>query len=1219
MSNSNIGFGAEDINRQWRVEKNDQDLKNIQTRRAEFKDGISKADKTLPQQNAYTQDSRFPKLAAASATMEPGLQSENGENGLKEMPPLPTLTQEQMSKKLEGDASVIFSFNEVAQGEPRVPVLALKGDRVPLNKENVSQFAQKNEVDRGNVRLSYFFSKANPDVKMSPPFTDIQQEVHSEPLLSPETKQLKNQAFTQLLQQADSSGDIQKLALQLGVPPEEVKEMVRDSYLSGGTSPQPEVAKFTQSLSNRAEASASHAQEGEAYSRVVNASEEEINQAAKKLGISPEEVRSMLLQARDNPDADVPSEIKELSEQIMEMTKELLAEPEVNSEQAFEKLLEGPKERPIDSRIAQLAQQLGVSIEEAKSMLTEAFKNPGADLPLSVKRLAAKLAPEANRRARDEAVSQLAGQIFDAKVAGEDPRIVRLAAQLKISLAEAKVLMQKALSNPESVPKAAVNTANMLMDESVKEAFNRIANAPSKADTDNAMGDLYDASFSVELTNQDVPDSMMGKVKFAKQHPELRSQLDPKVIAMLDKADGAVKEGMEKSYGIPQEYTSKAIPTANSDIGAQTYDSLFEAEIAKLRSQGMVTTQDVAQLRQLHYHPESTFPTPQAVQERFKEIESTIIPQVITTLGAPAGWKPKPGLDRSSAVLNGEVGMDVESQLDEMEANGAITSSQKEAVKNALSNSSASSPEDVQALVATVLSSSINNVSAKYGVDPSSIDGMEPLSSGKIGKGMFDFIKNAVRYAEETTNSHESLVHEQLAPGSPMRGIYLEYLLITRTAMQTTKEFLYFMAAGDAERAKNLAIIELEKQLAKLDQMKRAFEAMAEAMEKAEEMGALNIVMQVIMMIIMIIVAAVITVISGGVLAGVAIALVIAVITIMIASMVMTAEHTEGAEEMSWVSMAIQIVVEIILALILAFITAGASIALMTAWISSQIAMVSGEIALHGVYATVKLVVQAILEAIWKMIVDLVTGIIRAVMKAVQDVLSALKTIATAALKGGTVEGVAARLAIRTAIDSVLPAAEVAAKTSETVLEALAKLAYRIAKLIVEEIKTFFMNILRGILQPIESLGKGIMRIGRAVAEAVKETDTIMQAFQRLSMELRAYFTALKEGVTAEEIAAQTEHLQSAASGFTQGTQGIISSEKDQLLADVAYVRTMLDAWLAKVDETIRFMQRYIQKIVQDIQLPVEWIVILSKDQAKFWRQMSQITTGIARAASGAA
>lgn len=1164
MSNSNIGLGSQEINRQWEIDKKDKDIE-VQKRAVEFKDGISKSVKqeSTPQAN-YIQDVRYPKIA------EPNLQQNSDIKQPENLIKKSNLTPEEQGKLLDGPISVFLTDKSLPLGKSRVPLEFMKGGQVPLNNQDVQQFSQKNGVDPGTAQLSYFFAKANPQLSMSSPFTNIKQEIQQQSLTDQEQKQLEEAAVKSLLNEPENSGNIEELSLKLGVPPEEVKELVHEAYLSGGYGASKDIAKFAESLGQQASAKASEQRQSEAYNRVVYASDEQVNELAKKLGVSPEEVRSMLLRENENPDPNAPAEIKELAEEMKAASQAMMEEPQIDEEAAYNALVDGG-EGITDEKIQKLALQLGLTPEEVREMLKEAFNNPGANLPLPIIRLSESLADKAGDMAREGALGDLTGQIFDAKLAGNDERILALAKLLNIPVAQAKVLVQKALANPESADPSALMVANALKKESGLEAHLRLSHTPSSKDANATMAEQYDIFFDVEIVEHNIKSPLLEKILFAKNNPQLLSSLNPRVVAIYKKLESSAKEAMESSYGVPRSFNTRPIPNAPSEIGTETYDKLFEEELSRLRSNGEINTQEVALLRELHYHPDSNFPTPQAIKERFEQIQSLIIPQVIATVGAPNGWKPRSGIDRASANINGEVFFEIDEQLDAMEEAGSINAAQKAAIKAKLTKSGTPTPEELAAVIEAVMKNSIAAVASRSGLDASSVDGVEPMGKS-LPSNLADLMKNGIRLSEESINIKQNLV-DQMAPGSPTRAIYLDYLFITRTAMQSMKEYLYFEAAGDAQRCKKLAVAELEMQIAKLEQMKRAMEAMRAAMEKAEEMETLMIVMAVLTIIFL----AVVAIVLAPMLVWVSVILVVCIV-LEIVALCESLDHSDDAEGVGWASFALQMFLEILLAIVLFIVTLGTATPLIVAWF-----------AMRGLVLAAQIGVKALLAALKALLIAIIDAVIEIVMEAVNAILASL--------------------------------AEMVSEAIEQLSHGLVETVIRVVKEIVNQIIRFCKYLYEVAKAPVDKLISG----GRALyngakgfkeaADAGRGTKYLTDALSNAAKDAYKSYRSMDMAEKAQA-ANRINDLGQAFTGTTQAIESIASAEKDQVLAEAAAIKAMMEAALAKVDETIASIRKWINKILENLQVPMEWIALLSNDQNAFWKQMSDITTGIARSSA---
>ncbi len=1178
-----IGLSSHQAVEQWKVEQKDDKPTDDQLQQAKLaftKDQIAKIDVAdAPVQSEYTQDSRHPHLVEPPPEM-----SESDQGGMANL----------QKKDYDQDATGLLKPKMT-----KTNVDNMKKPEIFFNESSVKTFAQKNETSLTNTRVSYFFANSNPNLQMSEPFTEVRKEVLTHSLTAPEKKTLEGQSFEEQLSQADASGDLDQLANQLGVTKEQAKEMVREAHTKGG-SPNPAVNNFTQGLSDNASANTDSQLQGMAYQNVVNSSGNQINQLATQLQKSPDEVKAMLTEVNSNPSANVPPEIKSLNQSMQTAAQGLMKEPMIDSKGVVQNTLNSPQ---MSSQIATLSKQLGLPEDQVKKLILESAGNPSANVPLAIKRTAQKIWKESQSFAQRNSVSNLSRQILNAKILLGNEKINRLATFLHLSVQNVKDLMQQALAGVKGVPVQIGNLAKEMQTQSILESMNRLQNMPDKWSGNEVVGSRHDALYSNFVKNHNISGPNADKVKFAYQHPELSDQLNPKHVKAANAIDASIKTDLESSYGVPKSHHAKHL-SKNDEISSYLYDAFFEEELNNLLDKGTVTPQQSVQLRQLHYNPEANAQFSPEVEAQFKQIEGSVIPQVNKACGAPPGFKPAPGDDRFTNRMNGEIGLEIQNHLDELVANGTLTASQAQQIKIANSNLQTPVPAELSGISTAVVNSSVNKVSNKFGVDPSSLQVLAPVNYNPTDK-VSTMSNNAVRMLDEATNVSSSYL-SKIPETNPMKIPYSEFLKVTQMALERMKEYLYFMAETNAEQAKKLSVAQLQKELGKLSEMKAAFAARDAALQKQQ---SLDIVMYIFM------------------------ACSFLDLFIWICC---------GCDINSQTCQITQMVFQIIASIILTVLTFGAASELLIL----SLARIAATVAEEGVMAAIRILLAAVVDAVAEMVANIAQAAVRTAQEIATAIVKAITTVFRAATEGA---GSEAYSEILTMIDNLLrmgaedgayagSAARWASTGSRTITQAVLKVTARVMLKFAEYFIDMVKGIFNGAKDAMEMFARNTLRTLRDLFDAVRAPiETSKEVWANLLARIRnigvllqdfawacqnldnyeAYATQVGEGVNRSQAAQKIGSIGMAAQSVQQGGQQIVSAEEQQLVAEGEAIIAKMNAWLDQADEVIRFLIRMINKIMAELQGPVEWIESISTDQSNMFKSLSRIGTGIANALKG--
>lgn len=1211
MSDGDIGFNIRAMNDQWRLDQDEQtENVKVASKQDVVKDKLERSVETqaAPVQTDYTQNASQPKL------VEPPPQMNESQQGNLEKPkPETPANQEQQL----GRAQLFIQPKQESPGEPRLSAEQLTKGSPLLDPKGVKEFAQENGVTPGGVYIASAFNKANPGKPLPGPFANLGQ-IPQQSIYENDTKEVKNAKFQELLD--NSNGDLQQLANKLGVTPQKAKEMVSDAYKKGG-SDNPDVNAFAENLGEQASQGAEGDIENQTFSRFVYSSEGDVKQLSEKLGVSPDQAEQMIFQARNNPDAPVPDEVKNFVQQGNEFVSQQRNEPKISANDAFEKLVNQPEGKTAD-KIENLANKLGITPEQAKELLQKAVKDPSS-VPPSVARLAEQLMNKAEKLAFSGALENAASNILDANLAAGDGAVKDLAKQLGISPEAAKALLMQGSVNPDGVPPFVAKLAKQMKMNALLQAFSRMQNMPSDAGVDKALSKHVDSFY------QQVGNKLFGKgsqgadqLMFAKQHPELKGQLSPEIEDLNGKMEADAKDQMSEKMGIPKEYSPQPLRSANDDVGAQTYDNMFEDALAQLRENGDISKSDQVQLRQLHYHPDDTFPTPKAIQEKFQQIEGQIMPQVREYLGAPASYTPKPGLDRFNAALGGEATLNADKALDDLLGGGEITQDQAEQARELLSGATDASSEEINALVSALLGKSIQSVASKYGVDPSSID-TDMSMNNKIPSDFKQLLTNAIKTGDEVNGHFENAI-KQNPEGSPLQPLYRDFLKITREALQTVKDMMFMQSSGDANRAKKDAVVELTKQMNRLDQMKRAYQERDEALEKAGAMSILMIFFAFIMAAILALLAAII--LPG--LIGVIIAVVVMVMAIIQA--VLSATDSPAAKVFDKIMM----VMEIILSVILMLPALMASI--MTA------VQTTLEVVMDVVMAVIKAIVDMSLQQVKNIVnqvVKLVVTLVKSMVNCLGDMLKEVGKAVGSALESLMEMGKEALTMMKSLMSAMKNIGSVVQQVVPQAISGIKDMAQGMLQNM-QEAFTSFMDTLKSIGESIKQVFtqgplKTMQNLGTKVNEGV---ESIMQAGKDMVEGLKGMvknadgsikwgteeYTAMAKGDISQGSVAQMSTktdkatvILGGAGAVTEGGQTITQTQIDLAKADSEAIMIRLEADLKLTDEMIAFIRKFINKIMDSLQGSMDVVTDISKSQGKFWNSMSKMSTGLAQALQG--
>lgn len=1222
---------------QWQVHQAEEQQQQQEVKQQVIKDQLTKYEiSEAPQQATYTQDANAPKLADLAAKSEEAGQqwlNENKENG------------QQVANKL-------LTLGRAPGEETGRSVDEFTQENGNLDENALKQFAQQNNVDPGAARVAYFFAKNNPDEQLAPPFESVLQDVPQSPSNSAQKTLLKSTNFGKLL---DSSGSkLQQLANKLGVTPEQAKELVNQAFVSG-QSDDPDVQEFAQSLGDQADAQADDQIGNQTFNRALNGSSNSVNTLAQQLGKTPDEVKTMVLQAKSDPNADVPPEVKNLAQQTQAQADQLSQEPTVDPQAEFTNML-NDSTGPGADQVKYLSQQLGVSEDQVKQMLQTAAKDPNADVPPEILRAAGTLMEKATGQGMDKATAQAAGKIFDAKVALGGDKITALAKKLGLSEDQVKALLQKALTDPEGVPPEIAQLAEEMMGDAEAQATLLLADQPTGEEMDSMLNKELDSFFEQAMTKMGLSQQIKNKMIFAKENPQLGSQLDPDIQDATQKLLASAKASLQSTFGVPQSHENKSLTTSLTNSGTALYDELFEGQLDGMQTNGELNDQDVAQLRQLHYYPSANAAASDKIKQLFQQIEGDILPQIRAQLGAPDSWSPKPGLDRFNAVANGELGYNIDKALKELKNNGTISSDQLKQIQKQLSGG-AQAPQELQELIATLMKGGIQAVIAKYGISAQSMNVDAPLSSGKVAPDISATVKNSLQMADEATDNFEANIKQ--AKGSPLSPLYVDYLKISREMLSKCKEFLYMMTAGDGQRAKNMAVTELSKQMNRLEQMKRSFEKRDEALEKMAGMKILMIFLMIIMAVIMIILA---VVLIGGIV-GLIIAIIIAIMEII--NIALTATDSPAAEAWGYVTM----VVEFLLAFVQAALEGVKSAV-------KSIIKIIQTMMKQGIGKTLKGMVKAVTkEAIKEAINELINQLIDMVLNAISPVLGAMKDLMQGAAEGilellkaivtvimGLLKGSASEAgqALMKGVDGTMKVAPEMVKgtvsqarmmrmaqmsePSTSYADMMGKLARRVleramiafenfvkagakaARAFREEVDAIATEIAQFCRTPVESSKAGWQSFKSSANDVVdalnvRTTKDVLDDAGNVVGKKTNWMNDLNDPTFMSKEGAQLNSKMKMILGtgeaLTQGTQSLAGGIRDDALAESEAIMLELEGFLQQTAEMIKFIRKCIDKLVAGISEPLAQIKSISESQAKFWKDLSGVSTGLAQSLQG--
>ncbi|MFA6914781.1 MAG: hypothetical protein WC222_00145 [Parachlamydiales bacterium] len=1225
MSDNNIGDRTSHILNQWQVNQAEEQQEQQQVKQQVIKDQLMKADiAAAPVIATYTQDAHIPKLLDPAPQNSETEQEANGNS------------EEGSTESALNKGQLIMRGPSPSGGEPRLPFNQLSQENRNLNENALKQFAQQNGLDPGSARIAYFFAKANPNQELASPFNALGQTVSTK---SATSEGLKQSNFNKLLN--GSGNQLQELANKLGVTPDQARQLVNQAFVSG-QSDNPDVQEFVNTLGSQADAESEKQVSDQTFNRALNGSSGSIETLAKQLGKTPEEVKEMVVQARDNPDADLPPEVKTLARNVQLHSEKLSEEATVDPKSEFTTMINSSEGRGAE-KVKFLAKQLNMSEDDVKQLLQKAADDPTADVPVEIARAAAKLMDKATDSAMDKATEHLAGQLLDGKIAAGGDKIASLAKKLGISEEEAKALLQKGLVDPDSVPKSVMKLLKEMMQDSKAEAFAKLSGEPTQGEMDSAINSESETFFKEAMGKMGLSPDAQNKVLFAKNNPQLADQLDPDIKEIYQNILASSKEGFEENFGIPKTYQSSSLTVSLTDNGTESYDNAFENSLNNLRSSGQITDKDVAQLRQLHYNPNSNVASTEQITELFKQIEGEIIPQLRTQLGAPDTWNPKPGLDRFGAVMNGELAMVLEKAIGELKENGTISKDQAQQIQKQLAGG-ADAPEELQNLIKTILGNALTLVSAKYGVSPGSLEIDAPLGAGKLSPDVAGLAKSSLHMADEVIDNFKQNI--KAAKDSPLASVYLQFLKLTREALQSCKEYLFTMNAGDSKRAKNMAVTELSKQMNRLEQMKRQFAERDAAIEKMEGMGILMIFLMIIMAVIMIILA---VILIGGIV-GLIVAVIIAIMEVINISL--QAAGSPAAEAFSYVTMAVELLlsfVQLAMAPMKAAMTAAAK-AISTA---TQ----------QGAAATMKAVMKAVigilvavLSAIVKAVFEAMGEAIKAIGKAMKQMIQSLVKALTGMADGATSEAGQALLKNLDSFMTVTPdmvtggasSAQQArmasiSTPSTTFTEAFKNIASRI----MERVAVLMQNMMKGVGDTMKGFTQGIDDICTGIADFCKSpVESVKEGFEGLKQSGQNMKDALNinptkdvhhaDGTVTKEINWMNDYTDEAfmksegatlntkmkmilgtGEALSGGGKQLVSGLKDNALAESQAIMLELDAWLAESAEMLKFIRKCINNLIQALGEPMEQIKAISESQSKFWKDMSGIGTGLAQSLQG--
>lgn len=1227
MSDNNISDRSNHIINQWQVNQAEEQQEQQQIKQQVIKDQLIKSEiAAAPVIATYSQDAHIPKLLDPAPQNAETEQNANGEGG------------NESTEFLLNKAQYILK-EQTVPGQARLPFTTLAKDGGNPDENALKQFAQENGLDPGAARIAYSFAKANPDQELKGPFANIAQSVPAKA----QNSELKQSIFNNLLNGAGSQ--LQQLANKLGVTPEQARELVNQAFVSG-QSDNPDVQEFADNLGAQAESQSNDSISDQTFERAMNGVQGSIKNIAKQLDKTPDEVREMLKEARANPNADLPPEIKTLARNVQLQADKYSEEPTLDPKEEFTRLITS-SDGSGAKKVQHLAKELNLSEDEVKELLQKAADDPNADVPVEISRAAGKLMEKATNNTMDAAKEHLAGQLMDEKIAAGGDKIEALAKKLGISLEEAKALLQKGMADPDSVPKSVMKLLKQMMEECLVDAQAQLSGEPTAEDMGSSIDNEMNNFFNKAMSKEGLLPQAQKQVLFAKQNPQLAEQLDPDVAKAAQEITKAGKEGLEDTFGIPQSYDSEtetSLTTSLTNIGTTTYDEAFESSLENLRDKGQINDKTATQLRQLHYNPNGGYPSSDEVKALFEQIEGQIIPEVRAQLGAPATWTPKPGMDRFGAIVNGELGMVLEKAIAQLKEGGQINSDQAKQIQKQLAGK-ADAPQELQAMIRTLLGNAVTLVSNKYGISPGSLELDEPLAPGKLSGDIAAVAKSSLNMADEVYDNFKLNIKE--AKSSPLNSIYVDFLKLTREALAKCKEYLYLINAGDATRAKNMAVTELSKQMNRLEQMKRQFAERDKMIEKMEGLGILMIFLMIILAVIMILLA---VIMIGGII-GLVMAIIIAVMEVI--NIALQATDSPAAEAFSYVTMAVELVmsfVQIAMAPMKAAMTAAAS--------AIKIGMAQGTVqAAKAVISAIATLLWAMLTSIMKAAFDSIKEALSAVGKAMKDMAKALVKTLTQMMEGGLSE--VGKMAT-SAVDSLVPVstdmlstaaspAQQARIASASAPSASLSDAFKnLMDRMMERVMILFQNLVQSVGEGMKAFSEGIDELCSSVANFCKSpVETIKEAFQGVKdvgsnfadvLNIQP-FKEVKDPVTgtvskeinwmhdyADEAFVRSEGGQinskmkmvlNTGEALTGGGKTLVSGLKDNAQADSEAIMLRLDAWLAESAEMLKFIRKCINNLLSNLSEPVDQIKAISESQSKFWKDLSGVGTGLAQSLQG--
>jgi hypothetical protein len=390
------------------------------------------------------------------------------------------------------------------------------------------------------------------------------------------------------------------------------------------------------------------------------------------------------------------------------------------------------------------------------------------------------------------------------------------------------------------------------------------ANAQYNAEYDSAIDRVMDMLLAVE--DSPYTSDEIAKMTFALKHPDLADSATLKKLQDANVQE-LLKGELAKITDPPPEGWTPNSQNLDEAI-SQTYTAAFEAELAKQQTAQGLSSDQVAKLRMLFYHPDADVEGKQELLAMLTSMKSAALNSIREATGIPEGLQPstswQPMTSFGAEVFDSSVNVEFQATNERnlsaaiASASPPLTANEQTQLRQAISDPNANVTPEIRKMAQEILDQSTSALKSKYGLPDTWI----PPTGPTLWAG-----SPAVLSSIQTLQDMNAIVDQTIAENPNMSPAMVSTMQAIKTAIQDLMTILNDAEGKKAAGQKSLSAASCETALARIAEREKEYEEQVqkqkEAEEKAKKSGDIGLVMKIIMPIVVAITIVVASVFLG--------------------------------------------------------------------------------------------------------------------------------------------------------------------------------------------------------------------------------------------------------------------------------------------------------------------------------------------------------------------